>query len=180
MKKMTYLFLTGAFMLAISTTEARAQNSFASNPDVSTLNFTPTDVETKSAEVKNLNTAAVNDFERKNKNVSEVIWTSTNNFSSVYFKKEGVQMRSTYNEKGRLEYTISYLKGKQIPRSVTSVVRENGYMMPVNQVIAVGRHSDTHYFVQMEDQYTHITLLVKNREVELYKEITKPTVNSFK
>lgn len=173
MKKMTYVLFSGALLFALTTTTVNAQNSFASNPNFAKFNYSTPAPEKEVENVKTLNSNAMADFEKKNKDASEVRWTSSNNLFSVHYKKESVQMRSTYNEKGHWEYTLGYLKGTQIPKHITRVVRSNGYTMNVNQVIEVKRRKGTFHFVQMDDENSLVTLIVINGEVQVYEHLKK-------
>lgn len=170
MKTAIYALVSGSLMFSALATNAQGNSIASINPVPYTVgNYVP-DGELASTEV---NAVALTNFNRNNKDASSVLWTQNGSLVSVYFHKDGVRSRSTYNEKGRLEYTLRYLTIDQAPRDVRYVVNGEYKGIKVVNITEINRKNFTYYFVKFEDATSFFTIQITNGEFELFETIKK-------
>lgn len=169
MKKAFIAMFAGTLVFTASTTFAQ-ENTYAANVNpvaYRIADYTPARELSASA----VNNNALTDFSKKNKEVSNVTWTTNNKLFSVYFNKDGVKMRSTYDEKGKWQYTISHLTAKQAPYKVREAVSQHYPGLSIKQVTEVKKQGSVFHLVQVEDKTSYLTLQVLNGEVDLFEKI---------
>lgn len=169
MKKVVVGFLSLS-LFTLSAINATAQEStFASYQNSTSGRNNAVAVDERSA----VNAEVLKSFESKFKNVSEVNWSVTQKTTSVSFVKNGTSMKCTYDEKGRLEYSLAYYKGAKVPARLINEVRRSGYTMQITQVIEVVRRNTTTNFVKMEDDYSYVTLKIQDGDIEVHENFRK-------
>lgn len=170
MKTAISALLSGTLIFSALATTAQG-NSYASiNPVAYTVGDNTADKELASTEV---NAVALSDFNKKNKAAADVMWTESGSLLSVYYTKDGIKKRSTYNEKGKLEYTISYLALEQAPRDVRNIITSQYAGMKIVQITEINRKSSTYHYVKFEDATSFFTVQILNGEVDLFETIKK-------
>lgn len=169
MKTAISALLSGTLIFSALATTAQG-NSYASiNPVAYSIGNTA-DKELASTEV---NAAALSDFNKKHKAAADVMWTESGSLLSVYFTKDGVKKRSTYNEKGKLEYTVSYLTLEQAPRDVRNIITSQYAGVKIVQITEINRKGSTYHYVKFEDATSFFTVQILNGEVDLFETINK-------
>jgi hypothetical protein len=168
-KAMTVLF-AGSLVIGSLSTNAQL-NTYAVNatPPVSTVN-TVTGRELNSSEV---NANALTDFSRNNKSASDVIWTSDENVLSVYYTKDAVKSRTTYNTKGRREYTLRYFNAAQAPKRIVDLITANYPDKTIVLITEVERRGTKYHYVKMEDTKSILTVQVLNGEIDFFEKLDK-------
>lgn len=170
-KTFPVLFAASLFFAAVNVNAQ--QNAFAVNNPVSDYGYSDAKEEIKPIDIDDVNAEALTDFSAKHKDATEVKWSAGAKTLSVYFKENDVQMRSTYTQNGKLEYTISYYLGSHIPQKFKNLVAGKGYHMEVKQVTEIQRRHHTIDLVRLEDANTILTLRVVGSEVEPYETLNK-------
>src|SRR5688572_9435791 len=90
--------------------------------------------------INEVNIAAARDFMKKYGKAQDIKWVKGKNGTSVYFIFEGVKMRSTYDNKGKREYTLKYYDESAMPRQVRHLVKSNYYDHSIDNVTEVDRN----------------------------------------
>ena len=170
MKKPISALLTGVLVSATFSTFAQ-QDAYAANvnPVAYINNYSP-GTELKASEV---NSNALENFTKNNKAVSNVAWTSNGSVLSVYFEKEGIKTKSTYDEKGKWEYTLRYLNAKRTPYKVREAIDTYCPGKAILQVTEIKKTGSVYHLVKLEDNTSYLTVQVMNGEVDLVEKVTK-------
>lgn len=174
MKKAITAMFTGTLVLTAFTTFAQ-DNTYASATNVNPVAYRTSEDYSPSKElsVSEVNKNALENFSKNNKAVSNVLWTSNGSVLSVYFTKDNVKTRSTYNEKGKWEYTLRYLTAKQTPYKVREAINQYYPGMTILQVTEVKKQGTFYHIVKLEDKTAYLTIQVMNGEVDLFEKVNK-------
>jgi hypothetical protein len=165
-------FIAASLILVAGASKVNAQ---LANYTVTAPNLTENTAEAnKTTSAAAVNATVTDHFAKKFPGVSNVVWTKAENTTWGYFKQHDVAVRVSYNEKGKLLYTIRYYNASQVLPSVQSTVTREGYTMPIVQVTEINTPYNTFNLVKMEDKYSIVTLRVTpNGDVSVYEELTK-------
>src|SRR5687768_7573970 len=120
-----------------------------------------------------VNIHATRDFKRNFKNATDVKWVKHENGASVYFKNDGLKMRSSYNINGKKEYTLKYYEETKMPSDLRKLVRSNYYDHNIVIVTEVNRHNHTSYLVKMENEKEYLTLKISDEEMTVFEKTNK-------
>ena len=171
MKKVLFISASLFFVLGATTVNAQLANYTVTAPN---LTENTSDAGNRSASVAGVNTTVTENFSKTFPGVVNVMWTKADKTTWGYFKQHDVQVRVSYNEKGKLLYTIRYYNQHQVSQSVKDAVKREGFSMPIVHVTEVKARYNTINFVKMEDSHSIITLCVKaNGDVSVYEELNK-------
>lgn len=172
---MKKLLLSGMFLMSIITSgiSTSAQDiafyrsrAITLNPNLGTGNKIVSEVE--------VNTNAVRDFKRNYSNATNVKWLLHDKGSSVYFTSDGIKMRSTYNGKGRKEFTLKYYYDESgLPEDLRHYVRSSYYDHKISLVTEVITNSVNYYLVRIENRSEILNLRIINDEITVYEQIRK-------
>jgi hypothetical protein len=125
MKKL--LFISTIFIsVIVSGSSASAQGTAFSARVVTPAN-PYAETTSKIVNEMEVNINAARDFKKKYKNATDVKWVKSDNGASVYFTNDGVKMRSSYNVKGKKEYTLRYYDETKMDPELRKLVRSNYY-----------------------------------------------------
>lgn len=169
MKKAVVSFLSLSVLTFSAITATAQESTFASYQNSTSSHSNSIAVDDRSS----VNSEVLKSFETRYKNVSEVNWSVNQKTTSVSFVKDGTSMRCTYDQKGRLEYTLAYYKTGKLPTHIIREVRRSGYTMPITQVIEVVRRNTTTNIVKMEDNYRYVTLKLQDGDLEVHEDFRK-------
>jgi hypothetical protein len=120
-----------------------------------------------------VNINATRDFRTTFKNATDVKWVQHDKGESVYFMNEGMKMRSSYNRKGKKEYTLRYYDELRMPSELRQRVKSNYYDHHITIVTEVDRNYQTYYLVQMENEKEYLTLRIGNDEMTIFEKKDK-------
>lgn len=172
---MKKLLLSSMFLISlmISGASINAQDIAFSRSRAIILNPRP-DASSKIVSEMEVNTNAVRDFKRNFSKATDAKWLLHEKGSSVYFTNDGIKMRTTYNSKGRREFTLKYyLDESGIPEDMRHYVRSNYYGHNVAVVTEVISNSQTYYLVKMENEKEYLTLRIIDGEISVYEKTDK-------
>jgi hypothetical protein len=173
MKKAMSGLFAAALVLTAYTSNAQQIGSVASSVNPVYGRYEAPAAE-KTLAASEVNATALTHFTSHNKSASGAVWTANGNLQSVYFTSNNARMRSTYNEKGKLQYTLGYYTLAQSPKSIRDLVKADYSKMTVVLVTEVNRRGkEKYHLVKMEDEKSFLTIRVLNGETELYEKITK-------
>lgn len=117
--------------------------------------------ENESAIPKDVNILVTQDFNKRFNGAMGVIWSLADDHTSVYFKQKGVETRAIYNKNNKLECTIKFFQGKDVPSYVAAMMGRNGYNnMTITDVTEIKGRYTTNLFVVMKDDKSHVTVQV--------------------
>jgi len=166
-------FLAASFILVAGASTVNAQ---LANYTVTAPNLTEnaTDANNKSASVAGVNTAVTESFSKNFPGVSNVTMSKADKTTWGYFKQDDIPVRVSYNEKGKLLYTIRYYNGSQVLPSVQNALTREGFTLPITHVTEIKTRYSTFNLVKMEDKNSIITVRVSpNAEVSVVEELNK-------
>jgi hypothetical protein len=172
MKKTFPVLFAGSLLFAAANVNAQ-QNAFAVNNSVSEYGYSDAKDEVKSIDIDDVNAEALTDFTTKHKEATDVKWTAGNKTISVYFKQNDVPMRSTYTEKGKLQYTVSYYLGSHVPQKFRNLAVRQHYHMDVKQVTELQYRHRTVELVRLEDANTVLNARIEGNELVPYETLNK-------
>ena len=172
MKKVMTVLITGSLIFSANSNVMAQQTSLAANVKPVTFNFSNSDESGTELSAREVNNNAMNHFTRKNKSASAVTWTTANSVLSVYFTKNNVKSRSTYNANGQWEYTLRYMNADQAPRKIVDLIKSS-YDMNIVLVTEIEKRSYTYHLVKMEDENSFLTVQVLNGEIDIFVRIKK-------
>ena len=172
MKNVMTVLITGSLILSANSNVNAQQTSLAANVKPVTFNFSNSDESATELSAREVNNNAMNHFTRKNKSASAVTWTTANSVLSVYFTKNNVKSRSTYNANGQWEYTLRYMNADQAPRNIVELIKSS-YDMNIVLVTEIEKRSYTYHLVKMEDESSFLTVQVLNGEIDIFERIKK-------
>ena len=109
-----------------------------------------------------VNIHATRDFKRNFENATDVKWVKHENGASVYFKNDGLKMRSSYNS-----------KETRMPSDLRRLVKSNYYDHNIAIVTEVNRHNQTYYLVKMENEKEYLTLKISDEEMTVFEKTNK-------
>jgi hypothetical protein len=160
-------FLAASFMLSMGALSVNAQTASYSftSPNLS-ANKTVED-NTRGSAVAGVNTAVTDNFAKKFPGVSNVIWSQANKTTWGYFKQHGVPVRVSYNQNGKLMYTIRYYNEDQVSPIIKQKLNSEGFTMKIVNVTEVKSRYSTTQVVKMENDKSIITLTI-NQAGEVY------------
>lgn len=160
MKKIFCGMFTLSCILALSTGKVSAQANEYAIPASSTIGNSYQGTARFTNAPLGVTNKVFTNFNASSKNATDVKWSSNATSTLVHYRENGVEMRSRYNEKGNLDYTISYFRDKQIPSKYTSLARREGYIQKIILVSEVNRKNAKTAFIKMEDESSIITIAV--------------------
>jgi hypothetical protein len=166
-------FLAASFILVAGASKVNAQ---LANYTVTAPNLTEnsTIADSKSASVAGVSTTVTDHFSKNFPGVSNVIWTKSENTTWGYFKQHDIPVRVSYNQKGRLLYTIRYYEKSQVSPLVASAVTSEGFTMPIVRVTEIKSRYTTTNLVTMEDESSIVTVKVgAGGDISVYEEFNK-------
>ena len=170
MKKLLFsTMLTGAIAFS---TFANAQDYVYNHNLVTAANPYP-EKESRIVDETDVHINAVRDFSKNFKNATSVKWVKSENGSSVYFVSDGVKMRSSYNAKGRKEYTLKYYDESKLPTEIRRLVRSTYYDYTIVIATEVVRNEHVSYLVKMENANEFLTVKVNDGELSVFEKTTK-------
>ena len=161
--------LIGAITFSSST---HAQDYVYNQNLVTAVNPYP-EKERKTVNEMDVNINAVRDFAKNFQNATAVKWVKNENGASVYFVFDGVKMRSSYDAKGRKEYTLKYYDEFKLPAEVRHLVRSTYYDYSIAIATEVVRHGQVSYLVKMENDKEFLTVKVDDGELSVFEKTTK-------
>lgn len=171
MKKLLFSTLSIISAAIISTTANAQEMAFNKQP-VTATNPYP-EKAGKIVDEADINVNAVRDFSRTFKNAAAVKWVKNENGASVYFEADGVKMRSSYNTKGKKEYTLKYYDESQLPSDIRHLVRSTYYDYRIVIATEVERNEHVSYLVKMENDKEYLTIKVDDGELSVFEKTTK-------
>lgn len=168
------LFLAASFVLSICALSVNAQTASYS---FSTPNLTANksgDDNVKGLTVAGVNTAVTDNFTKKFPGVTNVTWTQVNKTTWGYFKQHGVPVRVSYNQKGKLMYTIRYYNAEQVSPIVKEKLNNKGFTMKIVLLTEIKSRYSTTQVVKMENDQSIITLTINQAgEINAAEEFNK-------
>ena len=171
MKKIIFssLFIFSAVVLSH---QVNAQDMAFNRSSVIAVNPNP-ESENKIVSETDVNINASRDFKTSFKNATHVNWVKHEKGESVYFMKDGVKMRASYNNKGRREYTLKYYDESKMSSELRQRVKSNYYDYTIVIVTEVFRNNQTYYLVKMENQNEYVTLKINEDDMIVFEKTTK-------
>jgi hypothetical protein len=171
MKKIiiTTMLLVSAVTFGIPT---RAQDYAFNKNYVTAANPYP-EKNSKIVDENDVNISAVRDFTKNFKNATDVKWVKNENGASVYFSIDGIKMRSSYNAKGKKEYTLKYYDESKLPADIRHLVRSTYYDYRIAIATEVVRNQQTSYLVKMENDKEFMTIKVDDGDLSVFERTIK-------
>lgn len=167
-------FLAASFVLSISASKVNAQLASYSVPTPQLTANAYEEGSTKHESLAGVNTMVSENFSKKFPGVGNVIWTKVDRTTFGYFKQQGVPVRVSYNNKGKLLYTIRYYNDAQVSPIIRDAVTREGYVMPIVHVTEIKSRYATTHLVIMEDENSIVTVTVgPGGNVTPYQELSK-------
>jgi hypothetical protein len=120
-----------------------------------------------------VNVHAARDFSKKYNGAQEITWVDGATGPSVYFKYNGVKMRSTYDRTGKREYTLRYFDDATMPKELRHLVKSTYYDYTIDNVTEVQRKEYVSYLVKMQNEKEFLTLKVIEGEMYPFEKIEK-------
>ena len=106
--------------------------------------------------------------------MTNVTWTQVNKTTWGYFKQHGVPVRVSYNQKGKLMYTIRYYNAEQVSPIVKEKLNNKGFTMKIVLLTEIKSRYSTTQVVKMENDQTIITLTINQAgEINAAEEFNK-------
>ena len=175
MKKFIISSALSIMVLAIATTSI-AQD-IAKNEFTSPKSKRVVDPATRQAyrilKVNDVNVLAARHFSKKFSKAEDAMWVEGDNGTSVYFKINGLNMRSTYSKTGRNEYTLKYYDDSSMPRALRHMVKSTYYDYSIQLVTEIVRNRTTYFLVKMQNANQILTLRVVDGEISVFEKIEK-------
>lgn len=111
------------------------------------------------------------DFLRSNRQVENVRWYDVPNGFFVYYTKDQKKGKGFYNSKGKFVYSSLSYQEPLLPAEIRDRVKSVFYMdykiTHVNEILEEGK---TIFIVQLTDNKTWKTILIRDNEMEVIKE----------
>lgn len=120
-----------------------------------------------------VNIHATRDFKKSFRTATDVKWVKHENGASVYFKNDGLKMRTSYNINGKKEYSLKYYDETRMPSDLRRLVKSNYYDHNIAIVTEVNRHNQTYYLVKMENDKEYLTLKISDEEMAVFEKTNK-------
>lgn len=169
----TLLFTSLSFISAATFSAPANAQEFALNKSAAIAVNPYPDKASKFVDETDVNINAVRDFTRNFKSATSVKWVRNENGTSVYFEIDGVKMRSSYNTKGKKEYTLKYYDESRLPPDIRHLVRSTYYDYRIAIVTEVVRNEHVLYLVKMENDTAYLTIKVDDGELSVFEKTTK-------
>jgi hypothetical protein len=171
---MKKLLFSSLFFISILTigTDAKAQGLAFNRIGATAVNPYP---ETASKIITEIdaNINAVRDFRRNFANAIDVKWVQHENGVSVYFTMDHIKMRSSYNLKGKYEYSLRYFNESSMPSDLRKRVKSNYYDHTIMIITEVIRNNQNYYLVKMENEKEYLTLKVTEEDMTVFEKTHK-------
>lgn len=129
--------------------------------------------ESKIVNESDVNVNAVRDFSKNFRKATAVKWVKNDNGASVYFAIDGVKMRTSYNTKGRREYTLKYYNESGLPADIRHLVRSTYYDYRIAIATEVVRNEHVSYLIKMENDKEFMTVKVDDGDLSVFERTTK-------
>jgi hypothetical protein len=164
--------LAVSFILATGTSAVNAQ---LSNYTVTAPNLTEnTTVQNNNNATPGVGSTVTENFSKAFPGVANVIWTKTDEATWAYFRQNGMPVRISYNEEGKLLYTIRYYTKSQVSTILKNTIEKEGYTLPIVNVTEIKSRYNTFNIVVMEDKFSILKLKVgANGDVSVCEELKK-------
>lgn len=120
-----------------------------------------------------VNVSAARDFFRSYEHASNVTWVEGKTGISVYFQFNGLEMRSTYDKKGRKEYTLTYFTESTMPSALRHLVKSKYYDHTIDRVTQVERNNTVSHVVAMHNDKEILTVKVIDDAIVPFEKIQK-------
>ncbi len=184
MKKLSLAYLTGTiFFLSIAAESAGQGSSGRLKLNADTYgrlrDLNEPDNERKSfgsARLNSFNVKAVRHFERSFTGITDKHWYALEDGSIVYFKKDGLQMKAAYDERGNWLHNFRFYQEKYLPRDVRHIVKREYYDYAIYLVVEIEKDNQKIYLVKMESENALVMVRVcddEMMEVERYQKSLK-------
>ena len=82
-------------------------------------------------------------------------------------------MKSSYNTKGRTEYTLKYYDESKIPTEVRHLVKSTYYDYTIVIATEVVRNENVSYLIKMQNEKEFLTVKFDNGELSVFERTTK-------
>lgn len=163
-------FVAGACLFLFTSTLQAQETAFASNA----FNI-PGSVSNDYIDVipDEINEKVATDFSKRFSDATKVIWSANGKSTSVYFEQKEIPTRVIYKN-GKLDMTIKFFHGVNVPASVNNLMARNGFVATVTDVTEIKGRYTTSMFVMMEDAKYHTTVQVHpDGELSVYEQYQK-------
>ncbi len=126
-------------------------------------------------DLSNVNSKAVQNFNKKYKNTSNCTWyIEANGNTMVYFLKDNIRNYVSYNSKGYWKYTMKKFNEEKLPIYVKNLVHENFSDFEIKSITEVEKLEAKVYFINLEGMNIWKNIKVfENGEIEIVKEFKK-------
>jgi hypothetical protein len=118
----------------------------------------------------------VRHFEKSFTGITDKHWYALEDGLIVYFKKDGLQMKAVYDERGNWLHNFRFYQEKYLPRDVRHIVKREYYDYTIYLVVEIEKNNKKNYFVKMESENALVMVRVcddEMMEVERYKKSLK-------
>ena len=120
-----------------------------------------------------INSKAIRDFSLDYKNVSDAVWTKSENGFAVYFTNEGIKTRVQYNKRGNRLGVIRDYGEDRMPREIRNLVKSVYYDYSIYLINEVTVDARTGYVVKLQDKTSLIEIKIVDGVMEVMKEYVK-------
>ena len=155
--------------IAVFSVDVNAQDLALIRSGVTAVNPYPESGNKKIVSEMEVNINAARDFNKNFKNATDVKWVQHENGASVYFTNDGKKMRSSYNTKGKKEYTLKYYDESGMSSDLRHRIKSNYYDYTIAIVTEVTRNNQTYHLVKMENQKEYLTLQINDEEMTVFE-----------
>jgi hypothetical protein len=131
------------------------------------------EAEKKIVSETDVNINAARDFRKTYRHASDIKWVLNDNGASVYFVNDGIKMRSSYNGKGRKEYTLKYYDETKMPMDLRQRVKNIYYYHNILMTTEVTRNNQTYYLVKMENEKEFLTIKISDDDMSVFEQTVK-------
>jgi hypothetical protein len=128
---------------------------------------------TNEGNTANINARALKDFNKNFKNAEKADWFQIKNGFVAKFKKDGVETKAYYDQKGRWSATIRTYGEDKLPKDVRKMVKSTYYDYSIFIVNEVTVGDKTAYLVKIQDAETLKTIRVADGEMDIYEDYIK-------
>jgi hypothetical protein len=118
------------------------------------------------SDAKSVKVRALNDFQIRFNDASQVQWYSDLNGYTTYFKKDGYNDRAFYSKSGRWMYSVIFKRENQLPKDIRAAIKSVYYDWNMTMIEEVQSVEGKGYIVYLEDQST-IRILKVNADSEI-------------
>jgi hypothetical protein len=179
MRKIIFAFVMGLVPLLATTSETNAQISgrtaFFNSPvdivEIDKLMSTPGNQANS-----DINSRALNNFEKSYKGVNTVRWLKTKNLITADFISDGIQTVVYYDKKGHWECTLKSYKEEKFDRSIRGIVKSKYYDYKIDLIQEIEtRDTDGNptYLAFIEDDNNFKVVRIEDEVMDVYEEFKR-------